>query len=663
MKRAIVGCMLFVLLFTARCAYFAAPAEWIKLPAVFTDNMVLQRGIEVPVWGKATANGKVTVLFEGQKKSTVADENGDWQIRLNPLTTGGPFVLEVIGKESIILANVMVGEVWVCSGQSNMEMPLAGWGKIDNYEEEIAAANYPNIRLFQVHKAMSLLPQPDVQADAWQECSPNTVPLFSAVAYFFGRKLHKELDIPIGLIHTSWGGTVAEAWTAPEFLEQLEDFIPLMQELKTAATTEEELRLEYERKVEDWQKLLDAKVQEAQSGTNTWESSTTDDSDWHSMRLPILWESAGLPGFDGIVMFRKTFDIPDVVANESFTLSLGPIDDQDVTFINGRHVGTTDSYNAQRHYDIPAGIFKVGDNLIAVQVLDTGGGGGIWGEASQMWLKSSSGTRIALAGDWKYKEVMSLNDVPPRPQSPDSPNRPTVLYNAMLKPLMPCALRGAIWYQGESNAARACQYRELFPTMINSWRTNWGQGDFPFLFVQLANWRQRRDLPLDSDWAELREAQSKTLALPNTGMAVTIDIGDADDIHPKNKQDVGLRLALNALAKVYDKDIVYSGPMYQSMRVQADKIILTFDYADGGLVAKGGDLTGFAIAGEDKNFVWANALIDGETVVVSSPAIKNPVAVRYAWADNPACNLYNAAGLPASPFRTDEWDGVTKGVK
>ncbi|MBN1478879.1 9-O-acetylesterase [candidate division KSB1 bacterium] len=663
MKRAIVSCSLLFVLFLSRCSYFAAPAEWITLPAVFTDNMVLQRDIHVPVWGKATPNGKVTVRFEGQKKSTVADENGDWQIRLDPLTTGGPFVLEIIGKEPTILANVLVGEVWVCSGQSNMEMPLADWGKIDNFEEEIAAATWSSIRLFQVQKAMSLLPQEDVLAEAWQECSPNTIPLFSAVGYFFGRKLYKELDVPIGLIHTSWGGTVAEAWTAPESLKQMEDFAPIMQELKTAATTEEELRAEYERKVEEWQKLVNARIEEAQSGAASWESSDIDDSDWKSMTLPILWESAGLPGFDGLVMFRKMVDVPDVVASEGFTLSLGPIDDQDVTFVNGQQVGSTDRYNAQREYNIPADIFKAGDNLIAVQVLDTGGGGGVWGEASQMWLKSASGTRIALSGEWKYKEIMSLDEVPPRPQSPDSPNRPTVLYNAMLEPLMPYAIRGAIWYQGESNAARAYQYRELFPTMINSWRANWGQGDFSFFFVQLANWRQRREQPLDSDWAELREAQTKALALPNTGMAVTIDIGDADDIHPKNKRDVGVRLALNALAKVYGKDIAYSGPMYQSMRIEGDKIILTFDHVDGGLVAKGGDLTGFAIAGEDKKFVWADAIIEGETVVVSNPEIENPVALRYAWADNPACNLYNAAGLPASPFRTDEWDGVTKAAK
>jgi sialate O-acetylesterase len=280
-----------------------------------------------------------------------------------------------------------------------------------------------------------------------------------------------------------------------------------------------------------------------------------------------------------------------------------------------------------------------------------------------MWLESESGTKIDLSGDWKYKTAVDLGDVPPRPPAPDSPNRPTVIYNAMLEPLMPFGIRGAIWYQGESNAARAYQYRLLFPRMIECWRENWGQGDFPFYFVQLANWRERRDAPVESDWAELREAQMMALSLPNTGMAVTIDIGDADDIHPKNKQDVGKRLALNALAQTYGKDVVYSGPTYESMSIEGDQIRLTFDHVDGGLVAHGDSLTGFAIAGQDSQFVWANAKIDDETIVVSHPDIDTPIAVRYAWSDNPECNLYNKVGLPAPPFRTDDWAGVTIGAK
>ena len=663
MKRVFMISLLSVFFFASSCSWFAKPAAEISIPSLFTDNMVLQQNQASPVWGKATPGGKVKVVFNNEKKTAVADDNGDWMVKLHPGAAGGPFELLIIGGDTTVLKNVMVGEVWVCSGQSNMEMPLAGWGKVLNYEQEVANANYPNIRLFQVRHATSLKPQEDVDAEPWQECSPETVPLFSAVAYFFGRHLFNELNVPIGLIHTSWGGTIAEAWTAPDFLAQMADFVQAMQERDNAVKSEEEQRAEYEKKLQKWQQTLDSLVQRAAAGGPAWEQPDVIDADWAAMQLPVLWEKAGLPGFDGIVWFRKTIHIPADLAGQECTLSLGPVDDQDVTFVNGQRIGATDVYDAPRKYNIPAGVLHPGANVVAVRVLDYGGGGGIWGAAEQMWLQSAAGDRISLAGAWKYKTSVSMEDVPPRPQSPDTPNRPAVLYNAMLEPLMPFAIRGAIWYQGESNVGRAWQYRELFPTMITSWRTHWGQGNFPFLFVQLANWREVREQPTESAWAELREAQLLTLSLPNTGMATAIDIGDAEDIHPKNKQEVGRRLALNALAKVYGKDVVYSGPVYKSMSIEGDKIRLSFDHVDGGLVSKGGVLTGFAIAGEDSQFVWANAQIDGETVVVSNPEIRHPLAVRYAWADNPLCNLYNKAGLPASPFRTDDWDGVTKGVK
>ncbi len=659
MKRVLMAVPLFALL-VVHCSWFAVPAEDVAPAALFTDNMVLQRDIELPVWGRATPKAKVTVIFKKQKIAALADENGEWSVTLAPESAGGPFDLKIVGKDSIILSNILIGEVWICSGQSNMEWSVSN---SNNAEEEIAAADYPNIRLFQVNHATSLNHQDDVDAGGWQACSPATVPGFSAVGYFFGRTLHEELGIPIGLIKTAWGGTIAEAWTAGEFLREMDDFAEVMDSLQTTATTEEELQAEYEAKVQAWQQAVDAKIANAQEGGPAWEHEDVDETSWDSMELPVLWESAGLPGFDGIAWFRTSFEL-DSTFNGNFTLSLGPIDDQDITFINGVKIGATGVYNTPREYTVPDGLLKPGKNVVAVQALDTGGGGGIWGDASQMWLKNADeSTNIDLSGEWKYKVGVSLSDVPPRPASPDSPNRPTVLYNAMLEPLMPYAIRGAIWYQGESNATRAYQYRELFPTMINSWRANWSQGDFPFYFVQLANFRQVRDLPVESDWAELREAQSMTLSLPNTGQAVIIDIGDADDIHPKNKQDVGKRLALNALALDYGQDIVYSGPVYTSMSIDDNRIKLIFDHVGGGLVAKDGDLSGFAIAGEDKKFVWAEAVIDGNTVVVSSPEVDNPVAVRYAWADNPVCNLYNTEGLPASPFRTDEWDGITKGVK
>lgn len=634
------------------------------LPSLFTDNMVLQRDVTIPIWGTATPGGKITALFADEKKSTVANDQGQWQLNFPSQSAGGPFELKLTGKDTMTFTNVMVGEVWVCSGQSNMEMPLAGWGNILNYEQEIAEADYPDIRLFTVNRAMSLFPKSDVEAEPWAPCNPETIPLFSAAGYFFGRHLHKELDIPIGLIHTSWGGTPAEAWTSKEFLAELPDYAEAMTVLDSTLKTEDELVAEYEEQMAAWKQALDEKLAQTQMGAQNWENEDIDESTWGSMTLPVLWESAGLANFDGVVWFRKTFELPDVISGETFTLSMGPIDDQDITYINSRQVGTTDTYNTPREYSIPAGILKAGRNVIAVQILDTGGGGGIWGTAEQMYIKSASGTSIDLSGDWSYKVAVDLEDVPPRPQSPESPHRPTILYNAMLQPLIPYAIRGAIWYQGEANASRAYQYRELFPAMIRSWRDNWNQGDFPFLFVQLANFQQQRDMPVESEWAELREAQTMALDLPNTGMAVTIDIGDADDIHPKNKQDVGKRLALQALAQVYDYDIVNSGPLYRTYKIENDKIRLYFDHIGTGLIAKGGQtLQGFAVAGEDSNFVWAKAVIEDETVIVSSPNVPKPVAVRYAWADNPLCNLYNQEGLPASPFRTDDWRGITYDAK
>ncbi len=649
-----------LILAVAGCSFFVKPASEIDLPAIFGSNMVLQQGIIIPFWGKAAPGGKVTVILDKQKKSIIVPKEGRWRINFPPMDAGGPFTVQVIGQDTITYENVKVGEVWVCSGQSNMEMPLAGWGEIDNFEEEIANANFPDIHLFTVKRAMSVRPLDDVDSAAWQVCSPQTIPLFSATAYFFGRYLNRTLGIPIGLIHSSWGGTMAEAWTSAGSLRELEDFAAVVDSMQTGADTLEQLVKEYEQKLARWQKMLDEKTKAARGSSPAWESPDLDTKDWKYMNLPVLWEKAGLPGYDGIVWFRKEITVPDDMRGKDLLLHLGPIDDCDVTWFNGSKIGQIDQYNEPRNYKIPAALVKPGKNMLAVQILDTGGGGGIWGDPAEMFLEAAGSKPVSLGGIWKYKPALELQALPQRPQSPESANRPTVLYNAMIHPLVPYGIRGAIWYQGESNAGRAYQYRSLFKTLIRDWRTNWALGDFPFIFTQLANYMQANPQPGESDWAELREAQLMALSLPNTGMAVTIDIGNADDIHPKNKQDVGKRLALNALNKVYGKqDIVPCGPVYKSMAIEDNKIRLSFDYTDGGLVAKGDRLQGFAVAGEDKKFVWADAVIDGETVVVSSPNVASPVAVRYAWAANPICTLYNKADLPATPFRTDDWPGIT----
>jgi len=495
----------------------------VRLPAVFSDHMVLQQGIKVPVWGWAETGEKVTVSLGDQKATATANSGGRWQVGLKTLKAGGPHTMTVAGKNTITVGDILVGEVWVCSGQSNMQMSVRS---SNNAQAEIAAATYPKIRLLTVARATADEPQTDCKA-AWVACSPETVPNFSAAGYFFGRHLHQKRDVPVGLINTSWGGTRAEAWTSGDTLKADDDY-------KIFHTRDAQAIAGYAKAKENWEKTKDEKLAK-------------------------------------------------------------------------------------------------------------------WKEAADK--AKAAGKRA-----------------PRKPRAPGdpkgSPHRPSVLYNAMIAPIVPHGIAGAIWYQGESNAGRAYQYRKLFPAMITDWRKHWGQGDFPFFFVQLANFMARSPEPQQSAWAELREAQSMTLALPKTGQAVIIDIGDAGNIHPKNKQDVGKRLALAARAIAYGETIVYSGPVYDAMKVESDKIRLTFKHTGGGLVAKGGGkLTGFAIAGADKTFVWADAAIDRDTIVVSNKDVAKPVAVRYAWANNPECNLYNKEGLPACPFRTDTWPGVTVEAK
>ena len=652
------------LLSTFACSFFAGPAGNIELPALFTDNMVLQRDIPCPVWGKAEPGKMVTVEFAGQKKRARTNKEGNWKIKFSPLKAGVTGELVIAGKDTMRLKNVIAGDVWVGSGQSNMEMPLAGWGEVLNFREEIANANYPDLRLFRIEHATSVVPVDTIQRSyGWDVVTRETVPLFSSTAYFFGRHLVQNLDVPIGLLETCWGGTIIEAWTSGSSLKKLQEFAQIVQEMETNTDDYQAQIAKYSRKLAQWQASMDSLVAVHDKG-ESWQNTDVNAADWESMDLPILWEQAGLPGFDGVVWFRKTFILPEHWQNQELTVSLGPIDDIDITWVNGTQIGSEQVYNKDRVYTIPASAVRPGENVIAIRVVDTGGGGGIWGTAEQMYLLSATGEKKSLAGKWIYMESLSLKNIPPRPMSPEGPNRPMVLYNAMINPVIPFAIKGAIWYQGESNASRAFQYRTLFANMITDWRQTWGVGDFPFLFVQLANFQEANPIPVEDDWAELREAQTMALALPNTGMAVAIDIGDAQDIHPKNKQEVGKRLALNALKIAYNQDVVFSGPIYKSMQVEDNKIRISFDHVNGGLTTNDGDaVRGFAVAGADSQFVWANVEIDGDQVIVWNNKVSSPVAVRYAWSANPDANLCCKEGLPASPFRTDDWQGITFGKK
>lgn len=636
----------------------------ILLPSVFSDNMVLQQKTNAAIWGKATAGKavKINVSWNKINYGAIADVNGNWKIKVATPGYGGPYTITISDGELLVLNNVLIGDVWICSGQSNMEMPLAGWGKISNYEKEIADAKFPNIRLLQVEHITSNVALNDAKVtnNGWQECSPKYIAEFSSTAYFFAREVYQKTKIPIGLIHTSWGGTIAEAWTSAESLKKMSDFSAAVDKIHQAAKNTS--TTSYDEKVASWVKMTTEKDSGYQAGQLKW--ATAETSDWKSMTLPTLWEEAALKNFDGIVWFSRKVSVPENWKTSGIKLNLGTIDDNDITYVNGVKVGETVGYNVGRSYTIPSDLLKPGENIITVRVFDSGGGGGIYGEAKDLNVINNAGEKISLAGDWKYKVGLNFNNIGPKPADESGPNRATVLYNAMIQPFIQFSIKGAIWYQGESNADRAYQYRELFPLMIKDWRQKWGQGDFPFYFVQLANYMHVDNAPVESAWAELREAQQKTLALPNTGMATIIDIGDAKDIHPKNKQEVGRRLGLIALAKTYGQKNNYSGPVYQSAKVEGKQIRLTFSNTENGLkAADGAALTGFAIAGADKKFHWAKASILGNQVIVSSDQVANPVAVRYAWGNNPVANLLANDGLPASPFRTDTWQGITFGKK
>jgi sialate O-acetylesterase len=626
----------------------------VKLPPLFSSNMVLQQGMEIPVWGWAFPGEKVTVTLNKTGVSVKTGKDGKWALKLPVMNYGGPYTLTVKGKNQVTFENVMIGEVWVCSGQSNMEFQLMN---ANNAEAEIAASNHPEIRLFTVKRRISQTPQNNLEEGEWVECSTATSPRFSAVAYFFGRSIAEKLKVTVGLINVSWGGTIAETWTSDDMIAKNPDFEKQMAQLKKID-------------LNDYVRTIEKEVKERVGEFSTvdlgmqgdkpiWAAPDFNDSQWKTMPLPGYIEQNGLEGVDGIIWFRREIEIKPGEENKPATLYLAKINDSDHTFLNGTLVGATNQMaDKSRVYTVPAGILKPGRNVLTVQVEDVGGVCGIYGDTATLHLQIDK-QKIPLSGSWKYKIGMVKFNFALSPNS-----YPTLLFNGMINPLIPYGIKGAIWYQGEGNASRAKQYQRVFPDLITDWRNHWKQGDFPFLFVQLANFMKADSVPVESAWAELREAQSKTLALPNTGMAVIIDVGDALDIHPKDKQTVGNRLALNALNKVYHQNVEFSGPVLKDMKVAGQKILLTFDHCGTGLKAKDKYcyLKGFTMAGEDKIFYWAAAEITGEnTVEVSCPQVKNPVAVRYAWANNPDdANLYNSDNLPASSFRTDSWKGITE---
>ena len=624
----------------------------VSLPKIFGDNMVLQRNIPVPVWGWADANEKIEVRFNNQVQTVKAGKDGKWILHLEPENAGGPYTLIIKGKNLIQINNVLVGEVWICSGQSNMEWTV---GQSMNAKEETERADIPFIRHIKISKTISSLPEDDFTSGTWEVCDSSTVADFTGIGYFFARRIYDELKIPVGLINASWGGTNIETWISREAFENSDEFKEMiaamprinLDSLSKLNVQASELRIE---------KLQSVKFKDLNA--DLFKEASFDDSKWPELNQPQLWEQQSIGELDGVVWLRKTVNLSETDSKKNALLELSKIDDYDITYVNGTKVGNTNQWDAKRKYPIPSGILKEGDNVIAIRVIDNGGGGGIYGDSADLKL-TLDGSSVPLSGNWKF-QVESVK------KSTNENSLPSLCYNAMINPLIPFAFQGILWYQGESNAGRAYQYRTAFPLLINDWRQKWGKPGMPFYFVQLATYNTAGNSNEGCSWAELREAQSLALQLPNTGMCVTTDVGNPRDIHPVNKQEVGKRLAAIALNNLYDKAMICSGPTFKSMEINGNSIILSFDNIGSGLFTpdKYGYVKGFEIAGNDSIFCFAKASILDNKVIISSEKVDNPVAVHFGWVgDASDCNLFNIEGFPAVPFRTDEWKTVTRNEK
>ena len=629
------------------------------LHPLFSDHAVLQRDTAIPVWGWADEGSRVEVAFAGQRVDALARADRRWTATLAPLPASSePRVLTVSVRgprgdaRTLQVQDVLVGDVWLCSGQSNMEFAVAN---VIDAPAEIANAHAPRIRLAATTRTTAGRPLtvPATPFATWAPVTPDTVRSFSAVGYFFARRVHDATGIPIGMIHSSWGGTPIESWTSAEALGAAPVSTGAARDLAADVAAWDSAHHDARGPVEDWFAAHDPG-----SDRTTAADPRVDDASWTPIDGPLRrWRDMGLRQPGGIVWFRRILDVPAAWAGKDLTLSLGPVSTRDRTWFNGQVVGDTLMPWEARTYTIPGSLVHAGRNVIAVRVLAEGDDGGFSGSPEDMSVTVEDEPPLRIADGWRYlvgPDRATLGRVPSLVGL--DPWVPASLFNGQIAPLLPYALKGFLWYQGEQNTSAPERYGPLLESLIADWRSRFGGAPLPFGIVQLANFGARADEPWDSEWAALRDEQRKTLArVPATGLAVTIDIGDAHDIHPKNKQDVGRRLAGWALATVYGRGGEWSGPLYRAAAIEGDRIRITFDHAGGGLVAHGGTLRGFTIAGPDGRFVPAEAHIDGATVVVSSPSVPSPAAVRYAWDDDPEVSLFNAAQLPASPFRTDDW--------
>ena len=630
------------------CLYsFSSLSAQVRLPRIVRDSMILQRDQPLQLWGWAAPGEKLQLKFNNKNYRSSADAQGQWKLQLPPTPAGGPYTLEFKSSNTIILREVLFGDVWLCSGQSNMVHQL----NIHDvtYAKEIAEANNPAIRQFWIPTLTSLKgPKEDLPSGFWKPAVGDEVRPFSAVAYFFAKKLYERYRVPIGIINASVGGTPVEAWTGEEGLAAFPDMMATIQKNKDSSYV-----AGLAKAAADFPKTplpADAGL----NGPVKWFDAGFEPRGWRTINIPGFWEDQGIRDLNGIVWYRKELELPASMEGKEAKVFLGRIVDADELYINGKLVGTTSYQYPQRRYKVPANLLKAGMNSFVIRVTNTAAKGGFVYDKPYCIFAGTD--TVDLKGTWQYKVGAVYR---PEPNSVPLPlnaqNQPTALYNAMIAPIVGYPLKGICWYQGESNAGRAVEYDQLLPALANHWRTVWKQGELPFLYVQLPGYMDYNYLPTESNWARLREAQLKALKLSNSAMVVAIDLGEWNDIHPDNKKEVGERLALPAFKLAYGEAGEYSGPLYKSNRIDGNKIILEFDHTGNGLMSNDGEpLEEFAIAGADKKFVWAKAVIQGNQVIVWSDEIVSPMYVRYAWADNPVHpNLFNKEGLPASPFRTD----------
>jgi len=617
----------------------------IQLPRLISDGAVLQRDAALTIWGRASAGESVELTFRKKKLKTHADASGNWTIKLPAQAAGGPYEMTFKGKNEITVRNILFGDVWLCSGQSNMVHQL----NIHDvtYATDIVEAHYPQIRQFLVPTRTNLQqPEMDFPSVSWEAAIGENVRPFSAVAYFFARKLYEKYRIPIGLINASVGGTPIEAWTSEEGLKDFGEIMNTIQQNKDTGYVNTTNRIAA---------AANKPKPETDSGLTTepnWYDVNYRPIGWRNINIPGYWEDQGIKDLNGVVWYRKEIVIPETMVGKPAKVFLGRIVDADVLYINGKQIGQTSYQYPQRRYPVPSNVLKAGKNILVIRVINHEGKGGFVPDKPYCLLVEKD--TLDLKGTWQYK----VGDVFP-PRSPAlqpiaAQNQPTALYNAMIAPLRTYALKGVLWYQGESNTSRPAEYEKLLPAFIVDWRTKFSQPQLPFIYAQLPGFMDYTYLPAESNWARLRESQRKALSVPNTAMTVNIDLGEWNDVHPDNKRDVGERMALAAMNIVYRDELVYSGPLFEKATIEGNKIIISFKHVGSGLMAADGEpLREFAIAGPDKKFEWAKAIIEGDKVIVWSDQISNPQYVRYAWADNPDVNLYNQEGLPASPFTTE----------